>query len=100
MSLHPDAVEIHDVWLTSYAHYHGYKVMKCCDRNGGIFTFLIPSHDLEILKAEIEDDQTSIYVKSFIDSVKRVRHMLSLARQNLGEWISEEWKAVIYKRAA
>jgi hypothetical protein len=98
MSLHPDAVEIDDLFLASYAIYHGYQPMKCTDRNGGCWTLLIPACDLDILRHEIESDEISICVKAYIDAIKRARHMVVLAKQNCGEFISPEWKAVIYRR--
>jgi hypothetical protein len=98
MSLHPDAVEINDLFLSAYAIYHGYPMMKCSDRNGGCWTLLIPVCDLDILRSEIEDKDASICVKAYIDAVKRARHLVGLAKQNFGEWLSPEWRALIYKR--
>jgi hypothetical protein len=93
MKLHPDEAVLHDVFIAAYAAYHGYPVLKTSDRNGGEWTFLIPSCDLEILQSEFDHPETSLYVKEFVSSVKRVQNAMLLAKQNCGEYITAEWKA-------
>jgi hypothetical protein len=93
LKLHKDEALIQDVYLAAYAAYHGYPVMKCSDRNGGEWTFLIPSCDLEILQQEFADTETPICVKEFVSSIKRVQNVMLLVKQNCGEYITVEWRA-------
>lgn len=96
--LHPDEAIVRDVYLAAYAAYHGYPVLKTSDRNGGEWTFLIPACDLEILTKEFADAETSLYVKEFISSIKRVQNAMLLAKQNCGEYQTAEWRAIVRGR--
>jgi hypothetical protein len=97
VKLHPDEAVIQDVFLAAYAAYHGYPVLKTSDRNSGQWTFLIPACDLEILKNEFADAETSLFVKEFVSSIKRVQNAMLLAKQNCGEYMTAEWRAATRK---
>jgi hypothetical protein len=93
MKLHPDEAVIADIFQAAYAAYHGYQILKTSDRNGGEWTFLIPECDLAILRNEFADAETSLYVKEFVSSIKRVQNAMVLAKRNAGEYITAEWRA-------
>jgi hypothetical protein len=97
MKLHPDEAVIHDAFLAAYAAYHGYPVLKTSDRNGGEWTFLIPACDLEILTKEFADAETSLYVREYISSIKRVQNAMLLAKRNSGEYITAEWRTATWR---
>lgn len=69
--------------------------LKTSDRNGGEWTFLIPACDFEILKTELASAETSLYVKEFISSIKRVQTGLLLAKQNCGEYVTSEFRKLL-----
>lgn len=93
-----DAVVISDVYLASYAAYHGYQIMKTSDRNNGEWTFFVPEHDFEILKEEFANAETPIYVKEFVNSIKSVQHAVVLAKRNCGEYITAEFRKIVQGR--
>jgi hypothetical protein len=94
--LHRDEAEVDDTFFAAYVDYNGFRVMKCStlERDRTVWTFLVPSCDIEIMREEFENDQP-IQVKSYRDAFKRVQNFQSLSRKNCGEYLTREWKEAI-----
>lgn len=62
MSIYKDAVEITDSYFGGFLRFLGYRCVRCAAPLSGapIYTFLVPSSDLEIAQQEWHDPQTTI----------------------------------------
>jgi hypothetical protein len=80
-------------FFAGFVNYLGFDVMKCVnyDRTNPVWTFSVPSCDLEIMRQEFDGDQ-SILVKSYSNAFKNVQRYASLARQHGGEFLTREYK--------
>ena len=94
--LHKDEVVIDDLFLAAYLVYNGLSVMKCSQSYSRVaWTFLCPACDFDIMRTEFESDDRDLYVKPFVSAIKTAQSFQVLARQNCGEFVSEEWRRVI-----
>jgi hypothetical protein len=92
LKLHRDEQEVSDVFFAAYVNYLGYPVMKCSDRNGGTWTFLVPTFDMQIMQDEFKNDETSMLVKPFVNSITHVQDFVVMAKQYCGEYLTDEWR--------
>jgi hypothetical protein len=97
--IHKDEVETEDIFLSAYCVYSGLDIMKAAVGVFTRFTFLIPEHDFECIKEEMENDNQTIFAKSFIASMRKVFAVQTLARRSSGEYVSQNWRDVIRQRA-
>lgn len=94
--VHKDEAVIEDLFLAAYLVYNGLPVMKCSQSYSRVaWTFLCPICDLDIMRAELESDDRDLYVKPFVSAIKTAQRFQALARQNCGEFVSEDWRRLI-----
>lgn len=98
--IHPDVVEVTDVWEAAYILYSGASPVYKCTVNSGEtkFTFLIPSEDFTILQEEFTSLETSLFVKPFVSAIKNIYSFQNEARRSSGEYISPAWREVVRAR--
>jgi hypothetical protein len=100
LTLHKDETTVTDGFFAAYIAYLGYPVMKCStpQREFTIWTFLIPACDLETCETEFADSETPILVQGYVTAFQEMMNFRKLANTNCGEWISQEWRDLIYQR--
>jgi len=96
--IHADQVEIDTPAFAAYLVYHRYNVMKCTSGATTVWTFLVPSCDLEIMRGEVADKEATIFVKPFMSAFTTVLNFQELARRSYGEHTSQAWRDVIQQR--
>lgn len=94
--IHPDVATTDNVFFAAYVSILGHPVMKCATGAGRtVWTFLVPECDFEIMQEEFESNETSLFVKPYVQAFAAVTEFQRLARQSCGEYSSATWRELI-----
>ena len=98
----PDEIEVTDYHLAALMQYEGALCISC--RTGGSDTtwvFRVPQLDAEYIQQDFANDETTVFLKSFLKSLNEVASFRNFARRSLsGEWRSERYSEPRVRRTA
>src|SRR6202051_1417005 len=80
-------VETDDSYLAAFAHYLGYRIIKCTTPLAGAATFglLVPQCDWQIVTEEFNNTETAIVnIKKYAESCKVCHSLIRKSKQNGG----------------
>ena len=83
-----DFVETDDIYLTAFARYLGYRVVRCAtplEQGCATFGLLVPANDWEIVQKEFMDPETTLTnIQKYADACKLCNSMIRKSRANGG----------------